>query len=135
MERLEFIGNAGGDAELAYGRSGKAVCKFSVAVPTGQRDSEGNRIVVWRRVEAWERLAEICANYVRKGTKVYVEGKPVVEAWQARDGSGVKHALVCRARTVELLARGEGASPASAPDAAPENQGYTPVEDDGELPF
>lgn len=131
MERLEFIGNAGADAELEYSRSGKAVCKFSVAVPTGQRDAQGNRQVNWRRVEAWEKLAEICASYVRKGTKVYVEGAPKVEAWASRDGSGVKSALVCRARVVEFIARGDGQAAASA--AVP--PGYTPVEDDGELPF
>lgn len=135
MERLEFIGNAGADAALEYSRSGKAVCKFNVAVPTGRRDAQGNRMVVWRRVEAWEKLAETCANYIRKGTKVYVEGQPKVEAWAARDGSGVKSALVCSARTVEFLARGEGSAPANAPAAAPASAGFIPVEDDEDLPF
>lgn len=135
MERYDFIGNAGADAELEYSRTGKAVCKFSVAVPTGLRDPQGNRQVVWRKVEAWEKLAEICASYVRKGTKVYVCGTPKVEAWAARDGSGVKSALVCRAHTVELLARGDGQTSANAPAAAMTPQGYTPVEDDEDLPF
>lgn len=132
MERLEFIGNAGQDAVLEYSTTGKPVCKFTVAVPTGLRDAQGNRQVVWRKVEVWEKLAELCADYVRRGTKVYVQGTPKVEAWQARDGSGVKSALVCRAREVEFLARGEGQA-APAQSAAP--AGYTVVDEDAELPF
>lgn len=126
MERYEFIGNAGQDAKLEYSRSGKPVCTFDVAVQTARRDEQGNRLVVWRRVETWEKLAEQCAACVKKGTKVYVDGTPKVEAWISKDRSSAKGALVCQARTVEFLSKADATAQAGS---------YTPVEDDGEMPF
>lgn len=124
MERLSFIGNVGQDPQLEYSRSGKPTCKFSVAVSKG-RDAQGNQRTEWRKVETWNKLAELCAQYVRKGSKVYVEGVPKAEAWSARDGSGIKTIVVCVAENVEFLTRGDDS-------VAP--AGYMPVEGDG-LPF
>ena len=131
MEKLSFIGNAGKDAVLEKSRSGKSVCRFSVAVP-GRRDAQGNREARWRDVETWDTLAENCARYVRKGMKVYVEGIPEVEAWQGRDGK-VRGTLVCRAAVVEFLSREAAEEPAGAAGVP---AGYTPVPSgDDELPF
>ena len=131
MEKLSFIGNVGKDAELSATRNGKPVCRFSVAVP-GRKDEEGNREARWRTVEAWDKLAQICGAYVRKGMKVYVEGIPEVEAWQGRDGK-VRGTLVCKASQVEFLSRETAEETAGAADVP---AGYTPVPSgDDECPF
>jgi len=69
--RTEIIGNVGRDPESRFTAEGKQVTSFSVAVNVGYGD---NKSTAWYRVEAWEKLAETCAKYVKKGMKVFVEG-------------------------------------------------------------
>lgn len=86
MQRLSIIGNLGKDPEMHYTPEGKAVCDFRVAVNDG-RDREGNDRTQWYKVTAWEKNAENAAEYLRKGSKVYIEGKPGLSTWQGQDGS------------------------------------------------
>ena len=71
------IGNLGRDPELRYMGDGKAVCNFSFAITEKYKDKSGDQkeVTEWINVATFGRLAEICGEYVRKGTKVYVEGK------------------------------------------------------------
>lgn len=77
MNKIMLIGNLGRDPEMSYTPSGTAVTKFSIAVnrvtksPSGERQEETE----WFNIVAWRQLAETCNTYLRKGSKVFVEGR------------------------------------------------------------
>ncbi len=72
LNKIQIIGHTGKDAEVRYTNSGKAVASFSVATTWKSGKEERTE---WHNVIAWERLAEICGEYVKKGKRVYVEGR------------------------------------------------------------
>jgi single-strand DNA-binding protein len=77
MNKILLIGNLGRDPEMSYTPNGVAVTKFSIAVnrvtksPSGERQDETD----WFNIVAWRQLAETCNTYLRKGSKIYVEGR------------------------------------------------------------
>lgn len=87
LNKVMIIGNLGADPELKYTPSGAPVTTFRVAVSRTWRTPEGeNREETeWFRVVAWNKLAEICNEYLRKGSKVYVEGRLQTRTWE-KDG-------------------------------------------------
>lgn len=76
LNRVQLIGRLGQDPEARYTPSGKQVAKFSVAISNRwKKDGEVNEYKEWVNIEAWGRLAEICHEYLRKGSLVYLEGR------------------------------------------------------------
>ncbi|OQY34113.1 MAG: hypothetical protein B6I38_02810 [Anaerolineaceae bacterium 4572_5.1] len=77
LNRVQLIGHLGGDPELKYTPNGKKVCKFSVAVSRRWRDKDGNQNedTEWFNIEAWEHLGEICQEYLKKGSFIFLEGR------------------------------------------------------------
>lgn len=75
-----ILGNVGQDPSMRYTQDGKPVTNFSVAV------NRGNDRTTWFRVSAWNKLAEVCNQYVRKGMTVQVTGIPKASAWIDRAG-------------------------------------------------
>ncbi len=77
LNKVQIIGNLGRDPEMRYTPQGSAVTSFSVAVGRkwNNRDGSQGEETIWFRVEAWERLAEICNQYLTKGQQVFVEGR------------------------------------------------------------
>jgi single-strand DNA-binding protein len=98
LNKAMIIGNLGRDPEMRYTPSGQAVTQFTVAVNRNYKDSEGQwqEETEWFRVVAWGPLAERTAEYLRKGRKVYVEGRLQTRQWE--DQSGQKR------YTTELIA-------------------------------
>lgn len=90
INKAILIGNLGKDVELSYTTSGKAVCKFSLATSESWKDASGNKQekTTWHNCVAWGKLAEICGQYLGKGSKVYVEGK--IDNRSYEDKNGVK---------------------------------------------
>jgi single-strand DNA-binding protein len=88
LNKVMIIGNLGKDPEMKYNAEGKPITTFSVAVsrtwksPDGQQSEETE----WFRVVAWERLAETCNEYLRKGSKVYIEGRLKTRKWTTPEG-------------------------------------------------
>lgn len=90
-----LIGNLGKDPEVRYTPSGQAVCSFSVATTETWNDKNGKRHkrTTWNRVSVWGKSAENCNKYLRKGSLVFVEGRPVADesgnphTWSKNDGS------------------------------------------------
>lgn len=113
---LKFLatGNLGADPELKYTAQGKAVCNFRIGVGTGRRDPDGNPLTEWVRCVAWEEKAELCAESLRKGSKVLIEGRPTATAWKDRDGEP-RAQLEVTVFTVEFLSP----RPADAPRSQP----------------
>jgi single-strand DNA-binding protein len=77
MNKIILIGNLGRDPEMSYTPSGVAVTKFSIAVNRVSKSQSGERQeeTDWFNIVAWRQLAETCNTYLRKGNKVYVEGR------------------------------------------------------------
>lgn len=88
MNKIMLIGNLGKDPEMSYTNNGTAVTRFSLAVnrytksPTGERQEETE----WFNIVAWRQLAETCSQYLRKGMKVFVEGRVQQRKYTGQDG-------------------------------------------------
>ena len=87
INKAIIIGNLGSDPEIRYTPSGTATAQFSVATTERYKDAEGNQkeITEWHRCTAWAKLAEICGEYLHKGSKVYIEGKLQTRKWTDKD--------------------------------------------------
>ena len=87
--KTTIVGRLGRDPEMRYTKTGdvKAVASFSVAVNQG-KDAQGNeRDPVWYKVVVWQRLAEVCSEYLSKGDLVLVEGQIKIEKFTRQDGT------------------------------------------------
>lgn len=83
------IGNLGRDPETRYTASGEAICNFSIACTESWRDKqsgERKEMTEWVRISAFGKLAEICSQYLKKGSQVYVEGSLRTRKWTDKDG-------------------------------------------------
>ena len=109
LNRVTLMGNLGQDPELKYLQDGTPVANFSIAVNEKWRDRSGQtqERVNWFRIVVWRKLADICAEYLRKGSPVYVEGKLVNREWE-KDGDR-RFSIEVVAREIQFLStRGEG---------------------------
>lgn len=89
INKVILIGNLGADPEVRYAPSGAAVCSITVATSeswTDKNTNERKEQTEWHRVVIYQRLAEIAGEYLRKGSKVYIEGKLKTRKWQDKDG-------------------------------------------------
>ena len=88
LNKAMIIGNLGRDPEMRYTPNGQAVTQFTVAVNRNFRGQDGNwqEETEWFRVVAWGPLAERTAENLRKGRKVYVEGRLQTRQWEDKDG-------------------------------------------------
>ncbi len=89
LNKVMLIGNLTRDPELKYTPSGAAVCTFGVATNRDWKSETGEKKedVEFHNIVAWSKLAEICAQLLKKGRKVYVEGRLSTRTWQAQDGT------------------------------------------------
>jgi len=83
-----FIGNLGAEPEMKYTAQGNAVTTFRLAVGRSYTDGNGAKReeTEWLRVVAWNKLAELCSQYLQKGRRVYVEGRLATRSWDGTDG-------------------------------------------------
>jgi single-strand DNA-binding protein len=90
VNKVILIGNLGKDPQQRAMPSGKAVVNFSVATTEQWRDKqtgENKEATEWHNVVMFDRLAEIAAEYLRKGSQVYIEGKIRTRKWQDKEGN------------------------------------------------
>lgn len=89
LNKIMLIGNLGRDPEMSYTPAGRAVTKFSLAVSRRWKDretKEPREETTWFYVVAWDNLAEICNQYLHKGSKVYIEGRMTSRKYTNKDG-------------------------------------------------
>ena len=128
LNRCEFIGRLGADPETRYTPSGSPVVQFRIACGWKSKEREGTE---WIGIVAWNRLGEICAQYLRKGSRIYVAGRLTTRKWQAQDGSDRYRTEIVAERMQMLDTKpANGAAPAQRAPAA----GAEPDFDD-EIPF
>jgi single-strand DNA-binding protein len=88
LNRVQLIGRLGRNPELKNIPSGKKVCVFSMAVNRRWKDKDGEsqEITDWFNIEAWERLGEICSDYLKKGSLIFLEGRLQTDSFE-EDGN------------------------------------------------
>ena len=125
LNKVMLIGNLTRDPEMRYTPQGTAVCTFGVATNRSWTLESGEKKedVEFHNVVAWNKLAEICAQLLKKGRKVYVEGRLATRSWQGQDGTQKQRTEVVINDMVILDKKeaGEG-SPIDVPDAGVEPQ-------------
>ena len=113
INKVILVGNLGADPETRYTASGSAVTNIRLATTDSWRDrqsGEQNERTEWHRVVFFNRLAEIAAEYLRKGSQVYLEGRLQTRKWQAQDGSD-RYSTEIVANEMQMLdSRGGGAA-------------------------
>ena len=127
------IGNLGRDAELRYTADGTAVANFSIACNETWTDKSGQRQerVDWVRCAYWGKPAEAVAQYLTKGSQVYIEGRLKTRKWQGQDGQD-RYTTEIHADEMKMLSKREGGGggpppvgsaekPAGAPSSGPES--------------
>ncbi|MDE0286012.1 MAG: single-stranded DNA-binding protein [Gammaproteobacteria bacterium] len=90
INKVILIGNLGNDPDVRYTSGGSPIANISLATSESWRDKETGdqqERTEWHRIVFFGRLAEIVSEYVRKGSKVYVEGRLQTRKWQDRDGN------------------------------------------------
>lgn len=131
---LIIVGNVGKDPEMRYTPSGQAVTSFSVATNRQYTTGSGEQVkeTIWFRVSTWGKQAEACNQYIRKGSKVLIEGRLTPDketggprVWSKQDGSAAASFEVTAATVRFLSERGER-------EGSPASNGEVPEED---MPF
>lgn len=106
LNKVMLIGRLGRDPELRYSQGGAPVANMNVATDESYTDKDGNRQerTEWHRVVVFQRLAENCANYLAKGSLVYVEGSLQTRKWTDQQGQD-RYTTEIRAQKVTFLDR------------------------------
>jgi single-strand DNA-binding protein len=90
INKAILIGNLGADPEIRHTAGGNAVTNLSLATSEGWRDRQTGEMqerTEWHRIVLFSKLAEVAGEYLRKGSKVYIEGRIQTRKWQDRDGN------------------------------------------------
>jgi len=148
INKVILIGNLGRDPEVKYMANGVATCNLAVATSRNWKDKstgEKKEETEWHRVVVYDKLAEICGKYLKKGSSCYIEGRLKTRKWQDKDGKDVYTTEVV-ADEMRMLGdrQAGGESPAAAPpparapapaprQAAATNTGFDDMESD--IPF
>jgi single-strand DNA-binding protein len=133
LNKCMIIGNLGRDPEMRYTPSGQAVTQFSVATNRNFRDPQGEwqSETEWFRVVVWAEQAERVAENMRKGHKVYVEGRIQTRQWEDQTGNKryTTELIANRVQSLERRDRGEdgppppGEPPAGGPESSGSSEG------------
>ena len=87
LNRVQLIGRLGRDPESRFTPTGKKVAHFSLAVSQRWKAAgENKEFTEWVNIEAWDRLGEVCQEYLKKGSLVYVEGRLKTDKYEDREG-------------------------------------------------
>lgn len=141
-QTIIIAGNLGRDPEMRYTPAGQAVTSFSVATNRQYTNNSGETIkeTIWFRVSAWGRTGEICNQYLKKGSKVLVEGRLTADpstggprTWTAQDGS-TRASFEISAQTVRFLSSRNETSE-SGMGSGSGSDDMAPIGDEGDIPF
>lgn len=139
VNKVILLGRLGQDPELKYTPSGAAVTNFNIATNEIWKDNDGNKKerTEWHRIVLWRRLAEIAGEYLKKGSKIYVEGRLQTRSWEDKDGIKRYITEVVGDTLTMLDSKSEGGTRATEPAAPAEMEAPSPASSDQEddLPF
>ena len=145
VNKVILIGNLGQDPEVRYTPSGAAVANFNIATTdrwNNKQSGQPEERTEWHRIVVWNKLAELCKEYLHKGRPVYVEGRLQTRQWDDKDGNKRSTTEVI-ANTIQFLGGRQGAGggdyqkPSAPAAASPKTQdaGPPPFDADEDIPF
>ena len=145
VNKVILVGNLGADPEVRYLPSGEAVANLRLATTDNWKDKDGNKqeATEWHRVSFFGRQAEVCGQYLKKGSQIYVEGSIRTRKWQDKDGQD-RYSTEIRGDRMQMLGGRQGMGDAPprepaesrgtpAPRAAAPANNFNDFEDD--IPF
>ncbi len=125
LNKVQLIGNLGADPELRHTASGVPVVSFSLATNWSRTNESGTteENTEWHNIVAWRRLAEICQQYLSKGSKVYLEGRIQTRSWDDTKNPGQKRYMTEIVVNQMIMLDPPGASRGGPPRSAEAPQG------------
>lgn len=127
LNKVLIIGHLGKDPESRFLPSGAAVCNFSVATTEGWKDKktgEKQEKTEWHNIVAHGRTAEVCGEYLKKGSKVYIEGRLQTRKWQDKQTGADRYTTEIVADQMQML----GGKQESRQESAPAQQRQAPAQ-------
>ncbi len=144
VNKVILIGNVGQDPEVRYLDANVSVANFSLATTERYTTREGSKVenTEWHRIVAWRGLATIVEKYVKKGSKLYIEGRLRTREWEDKD-SNKRYTTEIYADSMEMLdsrttmAQGEQQAPSTEKpaDSLPQQKPDFSQDEDDDLPF
>lgn len=147
VNKVILVGRLGRDPETRFTGGGQAVANFTLATDSTYKDRSGERQkkTEWHRIVVWSKLAEICQQYLKKGSLIYIEGRLQTREWEDKSGQKRTTTEIVASEMRMLGSRsdsaaagaGAGASHAAEPDvmAADDAGGHEPNISDEDIPF
>ena len=135
LNRAEYIGRLGHDVEIRSTQSGTDVGRSSIAVDNSYK---GNESTLWVKLVFWGAQAERAAQYCKKGSMVFVEGRTDLREWEKKDGSGKGYSLELHVNNWQLLSGGrdkDAEADSAFMDTVRSPEPEPAAKDDDELPF
>ena len=136
VNKVILIGRLGADPEIRYTPSGRAVTNYRIATNESWKDKEGQQQerTEWHNIVLWDKQAEISAEYLKKGSLIYIEGRLQTRTWEGQDGAQRRTTEVVGQRMQMLDSRGSRPSEPAVPEEPPMDSGPNLGGDDN-LPF
>ena len=137
INKVILVGNLGQDPETRYMPSGKAVTNLRLATSDSWKDKQTGDMqerTEWHSIVMYDKLGEIAAEYLRKGSQVYIEGKIRTRKWQDKEGKDRYTTEVIADQMQMLGGRGGGGGASSEPREPRSTQRQAPAEDRSTAP-
>ncbi len=105
INKVILVGIVGMDPEYRVMSNGKGVCNLSLATSERWRDANGEtqEKTEWHKITCFERLADICSQYVHKGSKVYIEGSLTTRKWQDKQTGADRYSTEIKAMSIQII--------------------------------
>lgn len=135
VNKVILIGRLGRDPEIRSTPSGTTVASFSIATDERYTDKSGTRQekTEWHNIVAWDRLGEICGQYLRKGKLVYIEGRLQTRSWDDKESGQKRYKTEIVAREMHMLDRAGDDQGAGSGGGGASSSAEPPLDDD--VPF
>ncbi len=126
INKVILVGNLGADPEIRYTQGGTPVANFNIATTESWRNQDGGKEehTEWHKIVVWRKLAEICGEYLSKGSKIYLEGRIRTRKWQDRDGND-RYTTEIEARDIQFLSTRGGGTGGSTGSSQGQDQGQS----------
>jgi len=137
LNKVILIGNLGQDPEVRYSTQGAAIANVSIATSEKWKDKQTGQMqekTEWHRISFFGKLAEIVQQYVKKGSKIYVEGRLQTRKWQDSTGQD-RYTTEIVANEMKMLDSHQGSPQQQAPQAPQAANPPAPAPNDDNVPF
>ncbi|MCS6990033.1 MAG: single-stranded DNA-binding protein [Chloroherpetonaceae bacterium] len=118
LNKVMLIGRLGADPELRTTPNGNQVVNFNLATDESYKDKNGQKVerTEWHRIVVWDKLAEICKQYLTKGKLVYIEGRLTTRSWEDKETGKKNYITEIVATDMTMLDSKVASSPPSPPE-------------------